>query len=90
MTTHLDTIRHILSSTLQLGDRTESMRMNTPLLGNIAELDSMAIVGVLTAIEESYGIVIDDDEISADTFETVGTLVRFVSSKCEEGFADSP
>jgi len=80
---HLENIKQILGAILQLGDRASVMDMHTPLLGNIAELDSMAVVSVLTAIEEQYGFVIEDDEISADVFETVGTLVKFVSSKSE-------
>jgi acyl carrier protein len=53
----------------------------TPLLGSIPELDSMAVVTVITMIEERFGIVVDDDEISAETFETVGTLYDFVNAK---------
>ena len=80
---HLENVKQILDATLQLNNRTSEMDMNTPLLGNIAELDSMAVVSVLTAIEEHYGFEIEDDEISADVFETVGSLVNFVSSKSE-------
>ena len=53
----------------------------TPLMGNVPELDSMAVVTVITALEEQYGFVVDDDEISADTFETLGSLTQFVESK---------
>ena len=80
---HLENVKQILSATLQLGDRTSAMNPDTPLIGSIAELDSMAVVSVLTALEEQYGFVIDDDEISADVFETLGTLVQFVSTKSE-------
>jgi acyl carrier protein len=41
----------------------------------------MAVVSVLTALEDHYGFFIDDDEIDADVFETVGTLVKFVERK---------
>ena len=54
---------------------------NTALLGGMAEFDSMAVVTVLTAIEEQYGIMIDDDEVDAAIFETVGTLICFVEQK---------
>jgi len=83
MTSHLDTVRAVLAATLQLGDKAAEMDLDTPLLGSIAELDSMAVVTVLTSIEEQYGFIIDDDEVSASIFESVGTLVEFVSSKCE-------
>lgn len=77
----LENIKRILAATLQLGERAELMDSSTPLLGSIAEFDSMAVVTVLTAIEEQYGIEIEDDEISADVFETVGSLVSFIATK---------
>ena len=45
------------------------------------ELDSLAVVNVITALEERYGVVVNDDEISADTFETVGSLHTFLLQK---------
>lgn len=76
-----ETVKAILGTTLQLGDRTESLEVDTPLLGEMAEFDSMAVVTVLTAIEETFGCEIDDDEITAELFETVGSLVEFVEEK---------
>ena len=81
---HLETVIGILTSTLQLGERGSEMDCDTQLIGVIAELDSMAVVSVLTAIEDHYGFVIDDDEISGETFESVGSLVSFVSAKSEQ------
>ncbi|MCW8886363.1 MAG: phosphopantetheine-binding protein [Motiliproteus sp.] len=54
---------------------------DTELLGNIAELDSMAIVTFFTVLEENYGVFVEDDEVSAETFESVATLVEFVATK---------
>ena len=77
----LENVKQILAATLQLGGRAKTMNLSTPLLGSIAEFDSMAVVAVLTAIEEQYGFDIEDDEISADVFETVGSLVSFIAAK---------
>ena len=76
-------VRDILKSTLQLGERGEMLTESSVLLGGVPEFDSMAVVTVITALEESYGFVIDDDDIDAATFETVGTLADFVRSKLE-------
>lgn len=73
-----DSLRQILSAQLGAAYPPHSFKDDTPLLGSIAELDSMAVVGILAAIEESSGIAIPDDEVSADVFETFGTLVEFV------------
>ena len=53
----------------------------TPLLGALPELDSMAVVTLITTIEERFGIVVDDDEISGDTFATVGSVTEFVAGR---------
>jgi acyl carrier protein len=74
-------VKQVVGATLQLGPRVESMNASTPLLGAIPELDSMAVVSLITALEERFSISVDDDEITADVFETVGTLTDFVEKK---------
>ena len=66
---------------MSLGDRKSLLKEESVLLGNIPELDSMAVVNVITALEEHFGIAVDDDEISAEAFETLGSLTRFVEQK---------
>lgn len=77
----IEDIKNILRDTLQLGDRAAGLTASSPLLGGIPEFDSMAVVTVLTMVEEEFGVEIDDDEVSAEIFETVGTLAEFVSRK---------
>ena len=71
----------ILDEILRLGDRAAGLDSATPLLGAIPELDSMAVVSILTTIEERFGIVVDDDEMDGAVFATVGSLSQFVSGK---------
>lgn len=71
----------ILDEILSLNGRALGFSRETPLLGAIPELDSMAVVSLITALEERLGLVVDDDEIDGGTFATVGTLVDFVSGK---------
>ena len=77
----LEEIRQIVGDMLQLGDRTNALQADTALLGNLPEFDSMAVVSVITALEEQFGIIVEDDDISAETFETLGNLVDFVNTK---------
>jgi acyl carrier protein len=77
----IDDVKRIVGATLGLGSRVEAMNASTPLLGAIPELDSMAVVSLITALEEQFGISVDDDEIGAANFETLGTLVAFVEQK---------
>jgi acyl carrier protein len=53
----------------------------TPLFGALPEFDSLAVAGLLTALEERLGIVIEDDEVDADMMETFGALLAFASAK---------
>ncbi len=80
----LDQVRDILDSALSLNGRAQSFDRDTVLLGDLPELDSMAVVSILTSLEEQLGIVIDDDDVSAETFESLGTLADFVDSKLAE------
>jgi acyl carrier protein len=81
---HLEEVKKILSDVLSLGERKSSLKEDSTLLGSIPELDSMAVVNLITAMEEHFDITVDDDEITASTFETVGTLTRFVEQKLAE------
>jgi len=74
-------IKRILRDTLQLGDRAEKLNLDTRLLGGIPEFDSMAVVTVVTMVEDEFGLTVEDDELSAEVFSTVGSLVDFVSAK---------
>ncbi|MCP4993529.1 MAG: acyl carrier protein, partial [Gammaproteobacteria bacterium] len=47
------------------------------------EFDSMAVVSVITAIEDNFGVIVDDDEITAELFETVGSLHDFIAQKVD-------
>ncbi|MBL4894609.1 MAG: hypothetical protein JKY59_07060 [Emcibacter sp.] len=82
--TVIKNLREILKTTLQIGDRANDIETETPLLGNIPELDSMAVAMLITSIEEHFDIFIDDDDISAETFETFGSLCDFVEEKLAE------
>jgi len=77
----IDNIKEILRDSLQLGERADQLTASSPLLGSVPEFDSMAVVTVLTMAEEEFGIEIDDDEVSADIFETVGSLADFIAGK---------
>jgi len=74
-------ILEILDEILSLNGRAMGFTLDTPLLGAIPELDSMAVVSLITTLEERLGLIVNDDEIDGATFATVGTLVEFVTSK---------
>lgn len=71
----------ILDEILSLKGRAAGFSEKTPLLGAIPELDSMAVVALITTLEERFGFAVDDDEIEGSTFATVGSLTEFVEGK---------
>ena len=73
----------VLEEVLRLDGRSATFTCDTHLLGAIPELDSMAVVALLTGLEERFGIAVDDDDIDGETFATVGALADFVSAKIE-------
>ena len=79
----LEELKSLIGEVLQIGDRLQGLGEEAVLLGGIPEFDSMAVVSVLTTIEENYGVMIDDDEVSAENFETIGNLLQFINSKVE-------
>lgn len=74
-------VLRLLDEVLSLGGRAKTFTRDTRLLGAVAELDSMAVVNLITALEEQLGIVVHDDEIDGAAFRDVGTLVDFVSAR---------
>jgi acyl carrier protein len=77
----LHEVKNLLIDTLNLGAAGASLTAESPLLGSLPELDSMAVVTLIGALEEHFGISIDDDDISGATFETLGSLSAFVDGK---------
>lgn len=71
----------LLDEILSLNGRAAGFSADTPLLGAIPELDSMAVVALITSFEERFGFMVEDDEIEGSTFATVGSLVEFVDGK---------
>lgn len=80
------TLRGVLRDVLGLrADQLAAITPETGLFGTLPELDSMAVAGLLTEIEDRLDIVIDDDEVDGELLETYGNLLAFVTSKRAAG-----
>ena len=77
----IEQVISVLSQVLRLEEKARHFDADTALFGAIAEFDSMAVVIVVTTLEERFGIVFEDEEITAEVFETVGSLTRFIEGK---------
>lgn len=82
-TANVDTqMRALLRDVLGLSQaRVDGFDAATPLFGALPELDSMAVAGLLTEMEDRFGILIEDDDLDGDTFETFGSLTAFARAK---------
>ena len=75
-------LRSILVDVLGLeADRVSAFDRDTGLFGHLPELDSMAVAGLLTEMEDRLDFTIDDDEIDGEMLETFGSLLDFTLGK---------
>ena len=75
-------LRRILTDVLGLKPgQADSFDADTGLFGDLPELDSMAVAGLLTELEDRLDIVIEDDEIDGEMLETFGALLAFTRAK---------
>jgi acyl carrier protein len=76
----VDALHHVLGETTSAEPLTEE----TGLFGSLPELDSLSLVELITVLEERFGFDIDEDDITAEVFETVGSLAHYVARRSAE------
>jgi acyl carrier protein len=80
-TATLDDVKSVIVGILGIEARADRIDGATPLFGAMPELDSMAVVELVVALEERFSVSISDDEITGEVFETVGALAAFIDAK---------
>ncbi len=83
----VEEVKEIIATTLGIEDRAATMDASTPLFGGIPELDSLAVLELVAALEMRFGFAIDDSEFTGEIFETIGSLACFVEEKVADGTA---
>lgn len=71
-------VTSVIVRTLGIEDRAATLTAATPLFGAMPELDSLAVLELVTQLEARFGIAIDDEDITGEVFETVGSLAQYV------------
>jgi acyl carrier protein len=75
-------LRSVLGHVLGLNPvRLAALTPETPLLGALPELDSMAIATLFGGIEDHFDVMFDDAELTSETLTTYGTLLALVRGK---------
>ncbi len=77
----LPEVAEVLVETLGIQDRAATLDASTPLFGAMPELDSLAVLELVSALEDRFGIVVEDEEFGGEIFETLGSLASFVDGK---------
>jgi acyl carrier protein len=80
-TVDIDAVRTAVVETLGVEDRADALDADTPLLGSLPELDSMAVLELVLELESRFGIVVEGEDVTAEVFETLASLTAFVDSK---------
>jgi acyl carrier protein len=75
-----DEVRTLVAEVLGITDRLSSLTEATALLGSMPELDSMAVAELIASIEEKFGFEVDEADLTADVFDTIGSLSDFVAA----------
>ncbi|MEL6877324.1 MAG: acyl carrier protein [Pseudomonadota bacterium] len=79
-------LKGIIADVLGLeADRVADFTPDTGLFGHLPELDSMAVAGLFTEMEDRLDIVIEDEDVDGEMLETYGGLLAFAEAKIIEG-----
>ena len=71
-------VLHVLDGALRLQGRAAGFTRETALLGALPELDSMAVLALLTGLENHFGITFNDEDVNGSAFASVGSLSDLV------------
>ena len=80
----LDEVKAVLVETLGIENRADALSGSTELFGVLPELDSLAVLELITALEDRFDITVDDGDFSGEIFETLGSLTTFVEGKLRQ------
>jgi acyl carrier protein len=85
----LEEVVDVVVTSLGIEDQAGSFDASTPLFGELPELDSLGVVELAVALENRFGIQVDDEDFTGEVFETVGTLAAFVAARLGQPASNS-
>jgi acyl carrier protein len=78
-----DRIRNFILTEIMFGDSGTALEDDTPLLKGV--LDSLALMQLISFIEQEFDIEVDDEEVTANNFMNVADIEKFISQKASVG-----
>jgi acyl carrier protein len=74
-------VKAVVVEVLGVQERADALDVTTPLFGSLPELDSMAVLELIVELERRFGIAVEDEDVTADAFETIESLAEFVNTR---------
>ncbi len=84
-------LKHLLVERLRIpGVSPESIADDDPLVGGPLGLDSIDMLELTLAVEERYGLKVDDEKVGREAFRSIATLAGFVRGQRASGAGPEP
>lgn len=74
-------VKAVVVEVLGIQERADALDVTTPLFGSLPELDSMAVLELIVELERRFGIAVENEDVTADAFETIESLAEFVNTR---------
>ena len=78
-----DRIRQILTERLRVPVESSALRRDTGLVDDVG-LDSSGLLELVLGLEEAFSIEVQDEDVADGTFESIGSLTRYVAARPAE------
>jgi acyl carrier protein len=75
-------IKDFIKQEILFEDTSQALNEDTPLLNGV--MDSLGLMQLVAFIEEEYDVEIDDADMTAEHFRTVGDIEALVNQKVGE------
>jgi acyl carrier protein len=73
-------VKDVVIKTLAIEHRADALHAETPLT-SIPELDSLAILELVVELERHFAITVEDEDVTAEVFDSIGSLAAYVDAK---------
>ena len=74
-------VKAVVVETLGVDDRADTLTADAGLLGSVPELDSLAVLELVLGLERRFDIEIDGEDVTAELFETLGSLTEYIDGR---------
>jgi acyl carrier protein len=81
----VDRLRGLITDELDVEIERERIAAETPLFQGGLDLDSFAIVELISLVEARFGFEFSPDDLRPEHFESLDTLARLVAARAPAG-----